>query len=115
VTSWEGPGPWPEPDRPAGEPLPAAEPVPPVEPAAVPIVPDPALVVRTERPRRARPEQEVVAWARAIWGGLKDTAHDMMEAGRHESEVAYREGWARFDAKTKFRRDQPPGKSKKRK
>lgn len=46
----------------------------------------------------------VVAWARAVVLGIKDTARDMVDEGRRGADEAYDEGWQRFDAKTKNRR-----------
>jgi hypothetical protein len=77
------------------------------EDAVVGAAPEPALPPL----RRARqPEQEpdtdhpVVSWAKAIAGGLKDTARQVMDEGRKGANEAYDEGWRRFDDKTRFRR-----------
>lgn len=60
------------------------------------------------RPRREEPEAEtdhpVVSWAKAIAGGIKDTARQVMDEGRKGANDAYDEGWRRFDDKTRFRR-----------
>jgi hypothetical protein len=52
------------------------------------------------------PEHPVVAWARALWGGLADTARQALEEGRKGAQEAYDEGWRRFDDKTRYRRRQ---------
>ncbi|MCC7365594.1 MAG: hypothetical protein IT303_14610 [Dehalococcoidia bacterium] len=44
---------------------------------------------------------EAVDWVRAIGLGIRDTAKDMLEAGRKGAHDAYGEGWDRFDAKVK--------------
>ena len=76
------------------------------------------------RPRQAAPRRQpssltdnpVVDWARAIGLGIRDTAREMLEAGRKSAETGYDEGWKRFDKKTKYRRkanpNAPPPKRK---
>lgn len=44
---------------------------------------------------------EALGWMRAFGLGVRDTAKDMLEAGRREAREAYGEGWDRFDQKTK--------------
>jgi NADPH-dependent glutamate synthase beta subunit-like oxidoreductase len=46
----------------------------------------------------------VVDWARAIVLGIRDTARDMVDAGRAGAREAQEEYWRRFDQKTKRRR-----------
>lgn len=48
-------------------------------------------------------ENPVVAWARAIVYGIRDTAEEMLEVGREAARKAYDEGWDRYDDKTKHR------------
>ena len=50
-------------------------------------------------------ENPILGWAKAIAGGIADTAKDMLEAGREGAREAMDEGWERFDRKTKQRRD----------
>ena len=49
-------------------------------------------------------ENPLIGWARAIALGVRDTAEDMLEAGRKGAHEAYNEYWDRFDDKTKNRR-----------
>lgn len=58
---------------------------------------------RPRDPRGAIAEAagEAAGWTRAIGLGLRDTARDMLEAGRRGARDAYAEGWDRFDQKTK--------------
>jgi hypothetical protein len=49
-------------------------------------------------------EHPVVAWARALWEGLADTAREALDEGRRGAQEAYAEGWQRFDEKTRYRR-----------
>ena len=58
----------------------------------------------TPEPPGSRPENPLIGWARAIALGLRDTADDMLEAGRKGANEAYNEYWDRFDEKTKHRR-----------
>jgi hypothetical protein len=46
-----------------------------------------------------------VAWARAIWGGIVDTAHDVVDEGKRGAREANDEWWRRYDAKTRYRRE----------
>jgi len=57
---------------------------------------------RAERP--GDPTEEALDWLRAIALGIRETARDMLEAGRSEARKAYNEYWQRYDEKTKFRR-----------
>lgn len=50
-------------------------------------------------------ENPVFDWVRALAFGVRDTAKDMLEAGREEARDAYHEYWQRYDAKTKHRRE----------
>ena len=52
-------------------------------------------------------EHPIISWARAIVGGLSDTAREVLDEGRRGAAEAYDEGWRRFDGKTRFRRRQP--------
>ncbi len=49
-----------------------------------------------------------LGWVRAIAFGVRDTAKDMLEAGRKGADSGYAEGWRRFDKKTKYRRKPDP-------
>jgi hypothetical protein len=46
-------------------------------------------------------------WARAVALGVRDTAKDMLEAGRQGARAAQLEYWAHFDELTKNRRTRP--------
>jgi hypothetical protein len=72
-----------------------------VEPPPIPAVE--AEVVQ----ERENDEHAVVAWTKAIFGGIKDTARQVLDEGRRGAEEAYDEGWRRFDDKTRFRRNRP--------
>ena len=50
-------------------------------------------------------ENPILGWAKAIVFGIGDTAKDMLAEGRRGAREAREEGWERFDAKTKRRRD----------
>ena len=69
-----------------------------------------------ERPRREAEDNSPVAWARAIAFGIRDTAKDMLDAGRNGAASGYDGGWKRFDKKTRYRRkpdpNAPPGRGK---
>jgi hypothetical protein len=54
------------------------------------------------------PENPLIGWAKAIVGGIGDTAKDMLEEGRQGARKAMEEGWDRFDAKTRNRRRSRP-------
>lgn len=62
--------------------------------------------------RRAAAAREAVkrrgtsalAFVQAIGLGLKDTAEDVLRAGREGAAEAYDEMWARYERKTKHRR-----------
>jgi hypothetical protein len=60
------------------------------------------------RPAHASPppaeESGLAGWARAIWYGLGDTAHDVLAEARRGAREAQDQGWQRFDQKTRFRR-----------
>ena len=61
------------------------------------------------RPPRPEPEDNSpLGWARAIAFGIRDTAKDMLEAGRSGAASGYDEGWKRFDKKTRYRRKPDP-------
>ena len=63
-----------------------------------------------------REEFWALGWAKALWGGVQDTAHDVLDAGRKGASEAYDEGWQRFDQKTRLRRHGAvANKAKKRK
>lgn len=49
-------------------------------------------------------ENTIVEWAKAILGGVGDTARDMLDEGRRGAREAMDDGWDRFDAKTRHRR-----------
>ncbi len=60
--------------------------------------------------RKLSPPEEnpVVAWAKAIAFGVRDTAQDVLAEGRKGAKQAYNEGWERFDEKTRYRRKPKP-------
>ena len=62
-----------------------------------------------------REEFVLLSWAKAVWGGIQDTANDVLDAGRKGASEAYDEGWQRFDQKTRLRRQGAVSKPKKRK
>ena len=49
-------------------------------------------------------ENPILGWAKAIVGGIGDTAKDMLEEGRRGAREGMETGWDRFDAKTRHRR-----------
>ena len=49
-------------------------------------------------------ENAIVGWAKAIIGGIGDTARDMLDEGRRGAREGMDQAWARFDKKTKNRR-----------
>ena len=49
-------------------------------------------------------ENPVLDWARAVLGGIRDTARDVLDEGRRGAREAYDEYWERFEAKTRHRR-----------
>jgi hypothetical protein len=55
-------------------------------------------------PPESAHENAIVAWIKAIAGGIQDTAHDVLEEGRRGARESYEEYWQRFEAKTKHRR-----------
>jgi hypothetical protein len=59
-------------------------------------------------PRRTLEDNPVVDWVRAFALGVRDTAKDMLDAGRKGADEGYAEGWKRFDKKTKYRRKPDP-------
>lgn len=75
-----------------------------MNPEADPTEPVREPLERIERHRPPADENAVLSWARAVWGGLKDTAREVVDEGRKAAQESYDEGWDRFDAKTKFRR-----------
>lgn len=82
----------------------------PVEPRAEPAQAS-APRVRQAAPRRQPSSLEdnpIVDWVRAIGLGLRDTAKEMLDAGRKSAETGYDEGWKRFDKKTRYRRKPDP-------
>jgi hypothetical protein len=54
-----------------------------------------------------REENAIIGWARAIVGGVRDTARDMVDEGRRGAREAYDQRWRDFDGKTKYRRKGP--------
>ena len=50
------------------------------------------------------PENALIGLAKAIFGGIGDTAKDMLQEGRQGARKAMEDGWDRFDAKTRRRR-----------
>lgn len=83
----------------------------PDEPGMTPTNPEagpPEVVVPVPPPApRRRPDTEVIAWAKAVVQGIGDTARDMLESGREGAAAAEERGWARFRAKTRYRRKPP--------
>ncbi len=61
------------------------------------------MTERAETPRD-NPTEDALDWLRAIALGIRETARDMLEAGRTEARNAYQEYWQRYDEKTKLRR-----------
>jgi hypothetical protein len=61
-----------------------------------------------EPARRAGEDNAVVDWVRAFALGVRDTAKDMLDAGRKGADEGYAEGWKRFDKKTRYRRKPDP-------
>jgi len=53
-------------------------------------------------------EHPVIAWTRAILGGIRDTARQALDEGRRGAQEAYDEGWRRYDDKTRYRRTRRP-------
>jgi len=51
------------------------------------------------------PVEEAVAWVRAVALGLGDTLSDMLAAGRKGAQETTDRYWARFDRKTRRRRE----------
>jgi hypothetical protein len=74
------------------------EPVSPVAPLPPPLPGEP------EDAREPGEDHPVIAWTKAIWGGIGDTAKQMLSEGRKEAAQAYDDGWRRFDDKTRYRR-----------
>lgn len=62
--------------------------------------PDSSLPSFEDEPR----ENPILGWAKAIVGGIGDTAKDMLDEGRRGAREAMETGWDRFDTKTKHRR-----------
>jgi hypothetical protein len=69
-------------------------------PTPVPVAP----VIRVEPLEEPASENPILGWAKAIVGGIGDTAKDMLDEGRRGAHEAMENGWERFDAKTKRRR-----------
>ncbi len=83
-----------------GEPVVGAE-----DPGTAPPLP---AAAPPGRPRTERDDDHpIISWARAIVGGLSDTAREVLDEGRRGAAEAYDEGWRRFDGKTRFRRRRP--------
>lgn len=61
-----------------------------------------------EGARHAIEDNPVVDWVRALALGVRDTAKDMLDAGRKGAGEGYAEGWKRFDKKTRYRRKPDP-------
>jgi hypothetical protein len=63
------------------------------------------IPVESSRSERG-PEREnfVVAWARAIGLGLRDTAQDVLDEGRRGARDKRAQMWEKFDQKTRSRR-----------
>jgi hypothetical protein len=50
------------------------------------------------------PENPIVGWARAILGGIRDTAQDVVDEGRRGARAKQSQMWDKFDSKTRHRR-----------
>jgi hypothetical protein len=63
-------------------------------------------------PGGSPPEESLVDRAvdlfTAVGLGIRDTARDVLDAGRKGAREAHDEYWGRYDAKTKLRRQQVP-------
>jgi hypothetical protein len=59
--------------------------------------------------QRRIPGAGALGFLQAIGLGLKDTAADMVRAGREGAAQAYDEMWERYEGKTKHRRRQKDG------
>ena len=66
------------------------------------IAPEAAFEVFDEDEPR---ENAIIGWAKAIAGGIGDTAKGMLDEGRRGAREAMEDSWDRFDQKTKHRRD----------
>lgn len=62
--------------------------------------------VPTARPPRA--ENPVLSWARAVFGGIQDTAHDVAREARAAAARTSESRWQDYEAKTKHRRRPKP-------
>lgn len=51
-----------------------------------------------------RVERSALSWAKAIVGGIRDTAHAVVDEGRKSANETYEERWEEYEAKTKHRR-----------
>jgi hypothetical protein len=69
-----------------------------------PVPPREAVVPPIREPAPEREEHPVVGWAKAIFGGIGDTAKQALDEGRRGAAEAYDDGWRRFDDKTRYRR-----------
>ncbi len=49
-------------------------------------------------------ENPLVGWAKAILGGIRDTAQDVVDEGRRGARAKQSQMWDKFDSKTKSRR-----------
>ncbi len=72
--------------------------------------PDPQEAIAPEVVLEPFEEEEprdnlIIGWAKAIAGGIGDTAKGMLDEGRRGAREAMEESWDRFDQKTKHRRD----------
>jgi hypothetical protein len=54
-------------------------------------------------PREPR-ENPIVGWAKAIFGGIRDTAQDVVDEGRRGARAKQSQMWDKFDSKTRHRR-----------
>jgi hypothetical protein len=61
----------------------------------------------TGEPRRRRPTfaDEALDWLRALGLGLRDTATDILDAGRKSARDTTDQYWGRFEGKTRRRRE----------
>ena len=73
------------------------------EPGAPPSPPPPGLAQSTGE-KRPSDDNPVLAWARAIAMGVRDTAKDVLDEGRSGAKAKRSQMWDRFDKKTKGRR-----------
>jgi hypothetical protein len=55
-------------------------------------------------PAPPRRENPIVGWAKAIFGGIRDTAQDVVDEGRRGARSKQSQMWDKYDSKTRRRR-----------